>query len=210
MPSSHPTTTTTTTPTTLKTIQHHSHLHKIPRSRPQNPPRHLPLLPHHHNDHNPEIHPPPSELIFGRTFTDHMLSIEWTASAGWLAPRITPYQNLSLDPATCVFHYAFEAFEGMKAYKNPAGEISLFRPDKNMARLNRSATRIALPAFDGAALIELIKEFVRLDERFIPAYAPFSFFDLPQPPSFIFIDRVLITCGQHPAKKATPSTSAPP
>ncbi|KAK3059398.1 hypothetical protein LTS18_010970, partial [Coniosporium uncinatum] len=50
-----------------------------------------------------------------------MLSIEWTASQGWLEPRITPYQNLSLDPATCVFHYAFEAFEGMKAYKDSTG-----------------------------------------------------------------------------------------
>lgn len=58
----------------------------------------------------------------------------------------------------------------MKAYKNAQGEISLFRPDKNMARLNGSATRIALPGFDGDALIELIKELVRLDERFIPAY----------------------------------------
>lgn len=46
-----------------------------------------------------------------------MLTIEWTAEKGWLAPKITPYQNLSLDPATCVFHYAFECFEGMKAYK---------------------------------------------------------------------------------------------
>lgn len=64
----------------------------------------------------------------------------------------------------------------MKAYKNPAGEISLFRPDKNVARLSRSATRIALPAFDGEALIELIKEFVRLDERFIPAYVPLPLF----------------------------------
>ena len=49
-----------------------------------------------------------NELVFGRYFTDHMLSLEWTASNGWMDPRITPYQNLSLDPATCVFHYAFE------------------------------------------------------------------------------------------------------
>ena len=49
---------------------------------------------------------------------DHMLSLEWTAQQGWLPARITPYQNLSLDPATCVFHYAFECFEGMKAYKD--------------------------------------------------------------------------------------------
>ena len=111
---------------------------------------------------------PHDQLIFGRTFTDHMMSLEWTASEGWLPPRITPYQNLSLDPATCVFHYAFEAFEGMKAYKDKSGQVRLFRPDKNMARLNKSVARIALPTFDGDKFIELIKEFVRLEERFIP------------------------------------------
>ncbi|KAL9593603.1 MAG: hypothetical protein Q9219_007477, partial [cf. Caloplaca sp. 3 TL-2023] len=84
-----------------------------------------------------------------------MLSIEWTASQGWLPPRITPYQNLSLDPATCVFHYAFEAFEGMKAYKTTDNELRLFRPDRNMRRLNRSAKRIALPEFDGEAFTDL-------------------------------------------------------
>lgn len=99
-----------------------------------------------------------------------MLSIEWTASEGWLPARITPYQNLSLDPATCVFHYAFTAFEGMKAYKDSKGGIRLFRPDLNMARLNRSAARIALPKFDGKAFTELMGQFCQLEERFIPSY----------------------------------------
>lgn len=100
---------------------------------------------------------------------DHMLSIEWTASEGWLPPRITPYQNLSLDPATCVFHYAFECFEGMKAYKTRNGDIRLFRPDKNMARLNKSSARIALPTVEPSSLIKLISQFVSMEERFIPA-----------------------------------------
>jgi branched-chain amino acid aminotransferase len=112
---------------------------------------------------------PNDQLIFGHTFTDHMMALEWTAAEGWLAPRITPYQNLSLDPATCVLHYAFEAFEGMKAYKDKQGNVRLFRPDRNMARLNKSVARIALPTFDGKAVIELIKQLVKLDERFIPS-----------------------------------------
>ena len=112
---------------------------------------------------------PNSKLVFGHTFTDHMLSLEWTASTGWLAPNITPYQNLSLDPATCVLHYAFEAFEGMKAYKGRDGSLRLFRPDKNMARFNKSVARIALPTFEGEKLIELIKRFCKLEERFIPS-----------------------------------------
>lgn len=99
-----------------------------------------------------------------------MLSIEWTASEGWLPARITPYQNLSLDPATCVFHYAFECFEGMKAYKDQHGQIRLFRPDRNMARMNKSSARIALPKFSGSAMIELISRLVSLDGRFIPSY----------------------------------------
>jgi branched-chain amino acid aminotransferase len=97
-----------------------------------------------------------------------MLSMEWTASEGWLPARVTPYQNLSLDPATCVFHYAFEAFEGMKAYKDKTGQIRLFRPDKNMERFNKSVARIALPTFDPDALIEMIGKFVKLDQRFSP------------------------------------------
>lgn len=97
-----------------------------------------------------------------------MLSLEWTASQGWLPPRITPYQNLSLDPATCVFHYAFTAFEGMKAYKDADGNVRLFRPDKNMERLNKSSARLAMPAFDGEAMTKLIGELLKVDDRFIP------------------------------------------
>ncbi|KAH0555774.1 Mitochondrial branched-chain amino acid (BCAA) aminotransferase [Trichoglossum hirsutum] len=122
---------------------------------------------------------PPEDLVFGKTFTDHLLSVEWTASGGWRAPRIVPYQNLSLDPATCVFQYGFACFEGMKAYRAADGSTRLFRPDKNMARLNKSAVRIALPAFDGAQLIELIKELVRLDGRFIPTARGYSLYIRP-------------------------------
>src|ERR1700761_4237168 len=109
-----------------------------------------------------------------------MLSIEWTASQGWLAPRITPYQNLSLDPATCVFHYAFECFEGMKAYKcDKDNSLRLFRPDKNMQRMNKSAARIALPTFDGDKLVELIGTLCKMDERFIPSERGYSLYLRP-------------------------------
>lgn len=119
---------------------------------------------------DPKSLTPSHQLVFGATFTDHMLSLEWTAQEGWFPPRITPYQNLSLDPATCVFHYGFECFEGMKAYRSGKGDggLRLFRPDMNMARLNKSSARIALPMFDGESMVELIKTFVRLEERFIP------------------------------------------
>lgn len=122
---------------------------------------------------------PPNELVFGRTFTDHMLSLEWTASEGWLPPRITPYQNLSLDPASCVFHYGFECFEGMKAYKDSKGQVRLFRPNKNMERMNKSSARIALPTFDGASMIQLISKFAAMESRFIPSERGYSLYLRP-------------------------------
>ena len=48
------------------------------------------------------------KLVFGRTFTDHMLQIEWTQSEGWKEPLIKPYGPLALNPSASVFHYATE------------------------------------------------------------------------------------------------------
>ncbi|KAL4801310.1 aminotransferase [Aspergillus unguis] len=122
---------------------------------------------------------PSKDLVFGKTFTDHMLTIEWTANDGWHAPQIVPYQKLQLDPSACVFHYAFECFEGMKAYRDGQGQVRLFRPDKNMQRLNKSSSRIALPTVDGEAFTKLIGEFTKLESRFIPDARGYSLYLRP-------------------------------
>ena len=62
-------------------------------------------------------------LGFGKHFTDHMFIMDYDKGQGWHDARIVPYQNLSLDPACMVFHYAQEMFEGLKAYRTPDGEI---------------------------------------------------------------------------------------
>lgn len=58
--------------------------------------------------------PPSSSLVFGQTFTDHMLQVKWTAARGWEAPVIKPYGDLAISPAASVLHYATTLFEGMK------------------------------------------------------------------------------------------------
>ncbi len=74
------------------------------------------------------------KLVFGQTFTDHMLIVDWHKDSGWAAPEIMPYGPMSIDPAASVFHYALECFEGMKAYKCADGHVRLFRPECNMER----------------------------------------------------------------------------
>ena len=62
-----------------------------------------------------------------------------------------------------VLHYAQELFEGMKAYRGVDGKIRLFRPMHNMARMNLTASRACLPAFDGYQLLECIRKYVVLN-----------------------------------------------
>ena len=55
---------------------------------------------------------------------------------------------LALEPSSTVLHYAQTLFEGMKAYRDENGKVTLFRPDMNMRRMNTSASRLALPVTD--------------------------------------------------------------
>ncbi|CCE61693.1 hypothetical protein TPHA_0B00210 [Tetrapisispora phaffii CBS 4417] len=122
---------------------------------------------------------PNDQLVFGSTFTDHMLTIEWDAKKGWANPVIKPYGNLSLDPASCVFHYGFELFEGMKAYRTPDNKITLFRPDMNMKRMNKSAARICLPTFNSDELVKLIGKLIEQDKHLVPQGQGYSLYIRP-------------------------------
>ena len=76
-----------------------------------------------------------------------------------------------------------QCFEGMKAYKslNGDGSIRLFRPDKNMKRLQDSMDRLHMPGndFDGTELTECIKELVRTDAQWIPEGEGYSLYIRP-------------------------------
>eukprot|EP00127_Corallochytrium_limacisporum_P006326 Clim_evm37s225 gene=Clim_evmTU37s225 len=128
---------------------------------------------------NPGKMLPLDQLVFGKTFSDHMLEVEWSKEKGWENPKIVPYHNLNLDPATVVFHYAVEIFEGMKAYKDADGQVRLFRPDKNMERMNNSAARMALPTFDSNEMQTLLKELVKVEKDWVPDQPGYSLYLRP-------------------------------
>ncbi|KAM7431193.1 branched-chain-amino-acid aminotransferase [Porites harrisoni] len=117
---------------------------------------------------SPKPKPDVNSLVFGAEFTDHMLSVEWTAENGWSEPKIKPYQNLSLAPSCSTLHYALECFEGMKAYRGDDNKIRLFRPMENMRRLNRSADRACLPGFDGEEFLKCLRHLVHIEKEWVP------------------------------------------
>ena len=134
-----------------------------------------------------------SKLGFGNYYTDHMFLMNYDEGEGWHNPRIVPYGPLELDPAAMCLHYGQEVFEGLKAYRAPDGGVALFRPEKNMARLNLSNDRLCIPPIDEAFAVEAVKELVRLDQDWIPEGEGNSLYIRP------FIIAVDAHVGVHPA-----------
>jgi len=130
---------------------------------------------------NPSSMPPKEELTFGTTFSDHMLEIDWSAEGGWEKPKISAYSTLAISPAASGLHYGLQCFEGMKAYraKSDPSKISLFRPDCNMQRMNDSMARLQMPSFDGDALIDCMRELIRIDEKWVPEGDGYSLYIRP-------------------------------
>ncbi|WP_375402527.1 branched-chain amino acid aminotransferase [uncultured Sphingomonas sp.] len=106
---------------------------------------------------------------FGRVFTDHMAVIRWSEADGWHDAHIAARAPLVMDPASSVFHYAQEIFEGMKAYRLADGGTALFRPTANARRFRDSASRMAMPELPEALFVEAIERLVAIDRDWVPA-----------------------------------------
>ena len=101
-----------------------------------------------------------NNLVFGRVFSDHMFVADYV-DGQWQNCEIKPFEQLTLHPASNVFHYGQAIFEGMKAYKTEDEEILLFRPEENARRLNKSAVRMCMPEIP-EDLYMLIKKAVQV------------------------------------------------
>lgn len=112
--------------------------------------------------------PDPSKLEFGKVFTDHMFMMDYTVENGWHNAQILPYQPITLDPASVIFHYGQAVFEGMKAYLTAEDKVILFRPEKNMERLNKSNDRLCIPEIDEEFALDALKQLINVDREWIP------------------------------------------
>ena len=119
---------------------------------------------------NPKAKPTDSSALgFGKIFTDHMFCWSWNSEEGWHNPRIVPFENLSIHPASTVLHYGSEIFEGLKAYRRADGKVQLFRPIENIRRMNNSAERLCLPQMPEDDFMQALVEFVRLEQDWTPS-----------------------------------------
>ena len=134
---------------------------------------------------------------FGKYYTDNMVVATWSEATGWDDAKLQPYGPITLDPASMVFHYGQEIFEGMKAYSQPDGGVSLFRPDANAKRFAKSAARIALPEMPVDFFVKTIEELVKADAGWVPKKVGESLYIRP------FMIATEVGLGVRPSNHAT-------
>ena len=141
--------------------------------------------------------PESSTLGFGKFFTDYMFMMDYSREEGWHDARIVPFAPIPLHPASTVLHYGSEIFEGLKAYRRKDGTVQLFRPMENIRRMNTSADRLCLPQIPEDLALQVLTEFVKLEQDWTPSAEGTSLYLRP----FMFGNDE--TLGVHAVHNAT-------
>ncbi|KAI1335598.1 branched-chain amino acid aminotransferase II [Xylariaceae sp. FL0016] len=67
-------------------------------------------------------------------------------------------------------NYGQQAYEGMKAFRTPGGDITIFRPDRNAVRLQHSAEFISIPPVPTELFQEAVRAAVSLNAEHVPPH----------------------------------------
>jgi len=103
--------------------------------------------------------------------TEWMWKQTFNAETGeWDAGAIVPHGPLSLEPSSTVINYGQSIFEGMKAFRQPDGGVSLFRPDMNAARMRDGAARFLLPEVPTDTFVRACDAVVAANSHWVPPH----------------------------------------
>jgi len=133
-----------------------------------------------------------NNLKFGQIMSDHMLVAEYN-NGKWEDVSIVPYGDLTISPSMSALHYGQAIFEGIKAYKFEDGTVSIFRPDKNWERFNKSASRLQMPEVPEEIFLGGLKQLLDIDREWVPSKEGTSLYIRP----FMFATESAL--GVHPS-----------
>lgn len=108
-------------------------------------------------------------LAFGQVFSDHMFVMDYE-NGEWQRGEISSFGPMTFSPAMMSLHYGQAIFEGMKAFKQEDGGVSLFRPGSNISRFNFSARRMNMPEVPEETFFQALVELVKLDRGWVPGF----------------------------------------
>ncbi|HYF67380.1 MAG TPA: branched-chain amino acid aminotransferase [Ohtaekwangia sp.] len=135
-----------------------------------------------------------NNLEFGKYMADHMVVVDFK-NGKWQEPVIVPFGDITISPAMLSLHYGQSIFEGLKAFWMADGNINIFRPDKHLARLNRSTDRMCMPQVPEEMFIQSLHTLIELDQNWIPKQEGSSLYIRPL--IFAFEPRLGVKVADH-------------
>lgn len=71
--------------------------------------------------------------------------------------------------ASCL-HYGQQAFEGLRAWRGPDGEINVFRPKDHARRMAQSCAAVAMPAPSEQLFLECLRQVIVANSHLVPPH----------------------------------------
>ncbi|TVY89321.1 Aminotransferase [Lachnellula willkommii] len=105
-----------------------------------------------------------------REVNGHVESHYSTKTAQWTTPKFVTDPYLRIHGMAPALNYGQQAYEGLKAFRTPSNEITIFRPDRNASRLQHSASFISIPPVPENIFQEAVHAAVSLNAEFVPPH----------------------------------------
>jgi branched-chain amino acid aminotransferase len=134
---------------------------------------------------------------FGTVFAPTM-AVATATDGVFGAGKVVPLEELRLHPAAHALHYCSACFEGLKAHRAiGGGRVRLFRADRHVERMRRSAEVLHLPVPPAELLHGMLVDLVRdnLDE-------------VPEQPGSLYLRPTLLGTLPNIGAAAAPSPEA--
>ena len=91
-----------------------------------------------------------------------MFVATWSGETqSWSSGQLQPYGPISMMPSAQVLNYGQAIFEGMKAQNSAKGQVVLFRPEQNAARMKQGAARMSMPHVPEELFLEAVRSTVK-------------------------------------------------
>lgn len=86
----------------------------------------------------------------------------------WTTPSFVESPNISVNGLCPGLNYGQQCYEGMKAFRDNANRITVFRPRFHAARLARSAASVCLPEPPEELFLECVRAAVARNAEYVP------------------------------------------
>ncbi|OTA93852.1 hypothetical protein M434DRAFT_395237 [Hypoxylon sp. CO27-5] len=105
-----------------------------------------------------------------REVVGHIESHYSVKTGKWSALQFVTDPYIRIHGMAPALNYGQQAYEGLKAFRNPSGGIQIFRPDRNAVRMQHSAEFISIPPVPTDLFIEAVKAAVSLNAAYVPPH----------------------------------------